>query len=444
MRSLFGLCALAALGSAASAQGAPGQTLPTAAAAQRATGTASPRQPTDSLRLTRRQAIAQALVNNPQISVAREQTAQARARRVEAVSIPDPALTYTYDQQPRLFNFGSAAARNVGIGLTIPFPDKLRLQESAAAADVRNYESNYRLVQQQIAEAASATYDSLLVALRHRADLQQARALAADFLKRTEARYNAGTAAKLDVIKARVDVAQADNALIANEGDIANAQASMNRLLGRMVSAPIAPEDSLTIPPPLPDSATIDQVAVENRPELSALQSQMRTASANTGLLKEFWIPDFTVGFSRDYLTPGSAAFSTGITMPLPAFLWQHTSGTIAESQHHEHELAASYRDLRTQVTQDVRSAYANASTAMRQAIFLRDELVPAAAEAFRVASVSYSIGGSSALEVLQARRDLLDAESQLTDALAAANTARADLERALGVSLQSLGARNP
>lgn len=91
-----------------------------------------------------------------------------------------------------------------------------------------------------------------------------------------------------------------------------------------------------------------------------------------------------------------------------------------------------------------MRSAYANASTAMRQAIFLRDELVPAAAEAFRVASVSYSIGGSSALEVLQARRDLLDAQSQLTDALAAANTARADLERALGISLQSLGARKP
>ena len=444
MRSLFGLCALAAFASAASAQGAPGQMLPTTAAAPRATGTASPLQPTDSLRLTRRQAIAQALFDNPQISVAREQTAQARARRVEALSIPDPTLTYSYDQQPRFMNVGGAAQHNLGIGLTIPFPDKLRLQESAAAADIRNYESNFRLVEQQIAEQASATYDSLLVALRHRADLQQARALSEDFLKRTQARFNAGTAAKLDVIKARVDVAQADNDLIANERDIANAQASMNRLLGRVVGAPIAPQDSLTIPPPLPDSETIEQVALANRPELTAMQSQISTARANTGLLKEFWIPDLTVGFSRDYLAPGSAAFSTGITMPLPTFFWQHTSGTIAESQHFARQLEASYRDLRTQVTQDVRSAYANASTAMRQVVFLQDQLVPAAAEAFRVASVSYSIGGSSALEVLQARRDLLDAQSQLTDALAAANTARADLERALGISLQSLGTRRP
>jgi len=74
--------------------------------------------------------------------------------------------------------------------------------------------------------------------------------------------------------------------------------------------------------------------------------------------------------------------------------------------------------------------------------LFLRDELVPAAREAFRVASVSYSLGGSSALEVLDARRTLLDAENQLADALASANIARADLERALGVPLSTLGNR--
>jgi cobalt-zinc-cadmium efflux system outer membrane protein len=128
--------------------------------------------------------------------------------------------------------------------------------------------------------------------------------------------------------------------------------------------------------------------------------------------------------------------------VPLPLFFWQHAKGDIAESKHHEQELAAAYRDLRAQVTQDVRSAYATASTSLRQVIFLRDQLVPSAREAFRVASISYSLGGSSALEVIDARRTLLDAESQLADALAAANIARADLERALGVPLSTLVSR--
>ena len=425
MRFILTLCATIALGGSASAQ------------------QQEPSRPlADSLRLTRRQAIAEALNRNAQLDVARQQTAQARARRVEAIAIPDPTLAASYDEQSRLFNFGRGAARNVGIGIAIPFIDKFRLRNNVARADIGAFESNYRLQTQLIAAQTSMQYDSLLVARKHRDVLLEGRTLSADFLKRTQARYTAGTAAKLDVIKAQFDLAQAENGLIANELDIANAQAALNRLIGRIVGAPIAPMDTLEVPPPLPDSQTIEQIALENRPELSQLVNQQRGVHASTNLLREFWIPDIVLGFSRDYSQPGPALFSTGIALPLPALFWQHTRGEIAESAHLEQELAASYRDLRAQVTQDVRSAYATASTSTRQVIFLRDELVPSAREAYRVASVSYSLGGSSALEVLDARRTLLDAESQLADALAAANVARADLERALGVSLQSLGTR--
>src|SRR5207245_959151 len=107
---------------------------------------------------------------------------------------------------------------------------------------------------------ASATYVALLVARRQRAILTEIRRLSADFLTRTQARYNAGTVPKLDVIRAQVDVAQADNALIANERDVANAQASLNRLLGREIGAPIAPSDSLDVPAALPDSTTIERI----------------------------------------------------------------------------------------------------------------------------------------------------------------------------------------
>jgi cobalt-zinc-cadmium efflux system outer membrane protein len=139
---------------------------------------------------------------------------------------------------------------------------------------------------------------------------------------------------------------------------------------------------------------------------------------------------------NRDYAVPGSTLFTTGISLPLPAFYWQHAKGDIAQAEHFERELSATYRDTRAQVAQDVQTAYANASTAMRQVSFLRDQLVPAAREAYRVASTSYSLGGSSALEVLTARSNLLSAQSQLADALAAASTARADLDRALGATV--------
>ena len=422
MRLLLGLCALAPLFGAALAQA------PT----------------TDSLRLSRRQAVAEALTRNAQLEAAREQVAEARARRVTAIAVPDPTLSAAFDQSAGPFTFGSAGSRPVAIGLDIPWFDKFRLNNRVGLADIGNAMSNLRLQQQTVALQASSTYDSLLVSLKHRGNLREALDLANDFLKRTQVRFEAGTAAKLDVVQAQVAVAQAQNDLIANERDIANAQASLNRTLGRVIGAPIAPTDSLGMPAPLPDSSTIEQTALQNRPELEQLRQQQLGAHASTSLTKEFWLPDLTFAVQRDYAQPGSPAlFTTGIQLPLPAFYWQHSRGDIAQAQHFEKELAATYRDVRAQVTQDVRAAYANASTAMRQVDFLENGLVPAARQAFQIASTSYSLGGSSALEVLTARQALLQAEAQLADALAAANTARADLDRALGL-IATPGARVP
>jgi cobalt-zinc-cadmium efflux system outer membrane protein len=428
------VCALAAFGSATAAR---------VTAQQAGVTRANQNQSNDTLRLSRRQAIAEALVRNAQIEVAREQTAEAAARRVTGIAIPDPSLTAAYDQISGPLTFRGAPSRPVALGLTIPFFDKFRLNNRIGLADIGASQHNLRLQQQTIALQASATYDSLLVALLHRTNLRDARQLAQDFLTRTQARFDAGTAAKLDVIQARVTVAQADNDLISNERDLLNAQASLNRTLGRIVGAPIVPADSLDLPPALPDSTTIELMALQNRPELGIVQQQQLGQHAATNLAREFWLPDLTLAVTRDYSVPGPALFTTGIALPLPAFYWQHARGDIALSEHTERELAATYRDTRAQVTQDARAAYANASTAMRQATFLRDELVPAAREAYRVASTSYSLGGSSALEVITARTALLQAEAQFADALAAANTARADLDRALGLAVPGTGATN-
>jgi len=130
--------------------------------------------------------------------------------------------------------------------------------------------------------------------------------------------------------------------------------------------------------------------------------------------------------------------FTTGIGLGFPILLGQHRRGEVAAALHREEELAANLADVTAQVSLDVRTSFANASTALRQAIFLRDELLPEAREVYRVASVSYGLGGSSALELLDAKRTLLDAEKQYVDALGAANDARAALELAVGAALPS------
>ena len=393
------------------------------------------------LRLTRQEAIREALARNPTIEVATRQLAQARARVTQAVALPEPSLGVAAVGQQGALRPHSASETDLSVGLTIPFANKFRLRGQVARGDVGNAAETVRLQRQVIVFQTNQAYDSLLVALRHRQDLEEARRLTGDFLAKTDARFNAGTAARLDVIKARVAVAQAENDLIANERGVANARAALNRLLGRVLGASIEPADSLAIPATPPDLARLEALALASRPELRGLQSQRQGARAAARLAQQYFLPDLSLSVSRNFIYGEGVSYSSGIGLAFPFFFWQHQQGEVAEAEQHELELNAQYRDLVAEVGQDLRNAYATASTALRQAVYLRDELLPSARDAYRSASASYGLGGSSALEVIDAQRTLLDAQSQYAAALAAVNDAMADLERATGTSLASAAA---
>jgi cobalt-zinc-cadmium efflux system outer membrane protein len=388
------------------------------------------------LRLSRRQAVEEALARSPALVASAEQVEQARAQVVIAAALADPTFTADVSGQTHMLNPRSANASDQGVGVTIPFPGKTGLRRDVATSALRAAQFGLTQLRQQTASQAVQAYDALLVAQRHRDDLQQSKELASDFVQKTKARFTAGTVARVDVVKAEVDLAQAENDLIANERAIATARASLNRVLGRLGGAPLETTDTLEVPPSLAPVETLEKLAESSRPELQSLTVQREGAQTASRLAREFWAPDLNLNLSRNATDGTPTTYTTGVTFGFPLFFWQHQRGEVAAARHRESELAANISDQQAQVSLDVQSAFANASTALRQAIFIRDELLPEAREVYRVANVSYGLGGSSALELLDAKRTLLDAEKQYVDALGAANDAEAALELAVGAPL--------
>jgi outer membrane protein, heavy metal efflux system len=399
--------------------------------------------PRAALVLTRRDAIDSALAHNPQLRIAREQLAQVRALGVENTAFPDPTLSADLTGLTGATAFRSNTGSDVGIGLSLPFPAKFWLRHRASGADVAAAEFNLVQLQQQTASQTAQAYDALIVALRHRTDLLEGDSLAKDFARKTEVRFNAGSVPRLDVLKARVDLAQAENDLLANQRDVANARAALNRFLGRPLGFGIEAADTLAIPEELPAPDSLVAIALTHRPELLALARQRSGASAATALAQMYLLPDVDLGVSRNMAQGTPSTYTTSIGFSVPLFFWNHQRGEVAEARHRERELEATYADLQAQVDLDVRTTHAAAATALQQAIYLRDALLPEARRAYEIALTSYGLGGSSALDVLDARRTLLDAEGQYAAALGAANDARADLERAVGTSLESAGVRH-
>ncbi len=395
--------------------------------------------------LTRRQAVDTALAHNPQLRVAQEQVAQARARAVANTAFPDPTLTGDLTGQANATRFRSNTGSDVAIGLTLPFPTKFLLRRRVSSADIDAAQFDYDQLRQQTASLTAQSYDALIVLLRHRDDLLEGDSLGRQFLRKTQVRFEAGSVPRLDVLKAQVDLAQAGNALLANQRDVANARAALNRLLGRPLGADFEAADSLAVPSDLPPLDSLVTLALARRPELLGLARQRAGASAATTLAQQYWLPDLGLSVEKNLSQGTPGTYTTGIGLTVPLFFWNHQRGEVAESKHHERELEAAYTDLEAEVEEDVRTTYATAATALQQAVYLRDQLLPEARRAYEIALTSYGLGGSSTLDVLDARRTLLDAEGQYADALGAANDARADVERAIGTPLEAdaAGARH-
>jgi cobalt-zinc-cadmium efflux system outer membrane protein len=396
---------------------------------------AAPPETAQAAALSRTQAVELALAHNPQLEAARQQIAEARAGAVQATAIADPSLTATFDQLPSPYGVTSGT-RALNLGLTVPLPQKQVLRGRVARGDVRVAELGYTTLRQQLAAQAVQGYDALLVALRHARDLEEAHQVALEFVRRTEARYQGGTAARLDVVKATVDASQVQTDLIGAQRDIANARAQLNRLMGRALGAGLEPSDTLAAPPPIADLEGLRALAAQNRPELQALAAQRAASRAATQLARQYWLPDLSLGFSSTRDPGNPSYYTTSVGFALPLLFWQHRGGEVAQAVHRERELAAQATDAAAQVEQEIRSAYADASTALRQVAFIRDQLLPVTQQAYSIASSSYALGGSSALEVLDARRALLDAQQQYAEALGAANDAVAQLELAAGGGL--------
>jgi outer membrane protein TolC len=254
--------------------------------------------------LTREQAIRQALARKPTLSVAREQVAQARARVTQATALPEPSLGCERRRSARCVAAALGNEDDLSVGITIPYPRQDPAAGPGSRGRARKRRRDYSCKRQLVVFQTNQAYDSLLVSLKHRQDLEEARKLTQDFLDKTQARFNAGTVAKLDVIKAQVGVAQAENDLIANERGVANARAGLNRVVGRVRRA-YRGGDSLTVPGGLrPISPELEAIAMNSPAELRGLASEQAGARAvGRSWAQRYLIPTSTSAHSKPVTT---------------------------------------------------------------------------------------------------------------------------------------------
>jgi len=378
-------------------------------------------------------------------------TIRRAVRRVQALgyevpqvtSLSDPMVSLIPPTQDMVQTAAGEMAGGVSVSQKIPFPGKL-------SGRGRVVEQAVRMALQDLAEARISTvarvqkaYDVYYLAdvsiqITHQSEqlLQQIRDVAA-------ARYRAGRGTQQDVLRAEVELYSLINELITLEQRRETARALLNSLMNRRVDAELPPPSELELEQvewKLPEAMA---EAVRNNPRLARVQEQIKRDLANIKLAQLDYFPDLTVGYGATFISSsgvspvasGEDAWNLAFGLNLPIW-WQRLRAQVLEMNAQALTSVEEYSELRNLIFFELQDTLVKIDTAYRQAVLLRELIVPRAWQTVEVSTFAYQAGSVDFTPLIDNWRKWLDLSLAYHRALAELEQRFADLQLLVGMRL--------
>jgi cobalt-zinc-cadmium efflux system outer membrane protein len=387
--------------------------------------------------LTLKQCIDLSLSQNPLWLSAEEDYQASLARVRQAREFPQPALEFDSDLQPKPFNFRESGESYFGVSQTVEFPGRRSLRGKIAASESREVLADKDLLRLEIVFQVKEAFYGVLLAEEMVKYAAQDLELARDFLSKAEAKYEAGDVAKLEAVRARVEASKASTAVKLAENDVLLAKARLNYLLGRAKLDPLEVRGELVRSSPPIDREALVERAVRLRPEIARARAGLEKEERRKSEATLSYLPDLDLSFSRHRIAGQASTWDFRLSFPVPLFFWQPARGAIAEAEANIRSLEKRAQELRNRVSLEVGEAYLNARTAADQIVLFEKDILAQAEDVYELVLFSFQEGETSGIELIDARRSLLEARKAYADALYNHSLTIAALERSVGGPLE-------
>ena len=386
--------------------------------------------------LTLEQCISIALQQNPLVLSSLQQHQASLARISQAKALPQPSIDIDSDLQPKFFDFKDSGESYFGVSQSIEFPGKRHLRGKIASKESNEILAEIDLLKLDIVFRVKQAFYGLLLAQEKLKYAQQDLELAQDFLKKAEVKYETGDVAKVEVLRARVEAAKAANEVRSATNEVRLAKAMLNFLLARKKYAPLEIKGELKRPSIRLNVEELIQKAFAFRPEIKRINYSLEKENLMKTQGHLSYLPDFNVGVSRHWLQGEGTYWDVRLSFPIPLFFWQPAKGEIAEAKANIESLKRETEHLKNAITLDVEEAYMNALTATNQIQLFEEEMLSQAEEVYNMFLFSYQEGEIGGIELIEARRTLVETRKSYADALYNYDSSLAALERSIGQSL--------
>jgi outer membrane protein len=384
--------------------------------------------------ITLQEAEATAIKNNPQITVGKLQALQARefTRETRAALYPQVGLSVTAvgsDPGSRIsagFLNNPIVYPRVAAGAAVSqlITDFGRTQNLVANSvfQAKAQDQNAIATQQQIVLAADeAFYNTLETkALLHVAEeTVKARQ---DLVDQVQALTNAKLKSDVDLSFSKVDFARAKLLLLESQNSYEASLSTLSAILGypdRQDFAPVEPPSQNT--PPAVDAAPLIQQALDQRPEVKALEDEVTAATKFSKAEHDLWWPTVSASgvvgaapIRNDAITNWYGAGGVNINIPVfNGFLFN----ARAKSADLDTEVKRKrLQDLQNNIARDVRNTWLDTEKAYER-LSVTQQLREQAQLALELSQARYKLGLATIVELSQAELQKTEADIDDTDA---------------------------
>jgi multidrug efflux system outer membrane protein len=325
-------------------------------------------------------------------------------------------------------------------GYELDFWGRVRRSLENAEAQLGALEAATDTVRLTLAGDVAQNYFGLRVLDAELAVLQRTVALRRDALATYRARAAGGLGLDVEVSRAETELANAEAEAI----DVARRRAIFENALAVLCGEPpatfriAARAEPLRLPPTVP--AGLPAELLLRRPDLAEADRLAAAQSAAIGMTKASFLPTVRLTGAagvesvelKDLLSWDSRLWSVGPSVSLPVFKTKSNQANLRAVEARYEQAVAEYRQRALVAFREVEDALGNARAYADQAAAQEQALAAArkTAEFFEERLRGGMIG---ALEAVEARRTLLQAERAAVQTLGARYTASVQLIKALG-----------
>ncbi len=383
-------------------------------------------------RLSAADAVRLVKARNPLGRSANAKVAGANAKLDNAGSFANPTLSLA---QPFGQNTGGLD-EGVVITQTLELGDKMRQrvrasrgERDAALADRAGTLTDLTLTTQTAYYQALQTEAEYILAAKALANAQE-------FTKTAEIQFQAGDVARSNVVRSRIELTRAEQALLAIETERSNRYATLRSLLLLPEETRLVLTDSLDVTPKTYTLTNLQTVAMQQRPDLRSARNLREAREAGLHGAKAQSQPDFFVEARHSVLDPTVGGNSLRLGIIFPLFDLGRNRADARAAQAALQDQTALLDEATRTARLEVETAYRNLELARQAVESFRKGRLDRSKELLDMTQLGYSKGANSYLELLDAQQIFRTEQTEYARALAAYQLALATLQRAVGGTL--------